>query len=426
MQRESNKSAAFTRRDFAKASTAVSAAAVFSTLGTNFAHAAGSDIFKVGLVGCGGRASGAIDQNMEGAKLAGAKAEVVAICDVFREKTAGVQKKYKLKDDQVFDGLDGYKHVIDSGIDVLVTATPPGFRPIHFEYAIQKGKHVFFEKPVGVDPAGIRKVMAAADLAKEKKLTVIAGTQRRHQNDYNWTIGKIKEGAIGDIMHMSVYWCGGGIWFRPRKPGMSDVEYEINNWYHFIWTCGDQIVEQHVHNLDVMCWVMGSHPISAYGAGGRMVRTEPGEIWDNTNVEYEFPNGARALSMGRHWPGDGNVSEFAIGTKGMSNCASWIQPTGGAKESYKGERNNGYVTEHADFYKSVLAGAAVNEGRQVAESTMTAILGRMACYTGKKVTWDWAMEKSKLDTMPKDLNLKGSLPEPQIPVPGKPGYGTLT
>jgi predicted dehydrogenase len=361
---------------------------------------------------------------MEGAKLAGAKAEVVAICDIFRDKTKGVQAKYKLKDDQVFDGLDGYKKVVDSGIDVLVTATPPGFRPIHFDYAIQKGKHVFFEKPVGVDPAGVRKVIAAANSAKEKKLTVIAGTQRRHETNYTETIKAIHDGAIGDILHMSVYWCGGGIWSRPRKPGMSDVEYQITNWYHYIWTCGDQIVEQHLHNLDVMCWVMGSHPISAYGAGGRQVRTEPGQIWDNTNVEYEFANGARAISFGRHWPGDGNVSEFAIGTKGTSNPGGWIQVKGGQKQSFKGT-TNGYVQEHVDLYKSIMAGKAENEGVQVAESTMTAVIGRMACYTGKKVMWDWAMEKSKLDTMPKDLDLKGSLPEPKVPVPGQAPDGVL-
>ncbi|HEX2972670.1 MAG TPA: Gfo/Idh/MocA family oxidoreductase [Tepidisphaeraceae bacterium] len=407
----------FTRRGFLKTSAAVSAAAMVANLGTNFAHAAGSDVIKVGLVGCGGRGSGAIEQNMEAAKILGIKAEVVACGDVFRGKTKHIQDKFKLSDDQCFDGLDNYKKVIDSGIDLLVTATPPGFRPFHFQYAIEKGKHVFFEKPVAVDPTGIRMVMAAAEMATEKKLGVVAGTQRRHETGYGETIKRIHDGAIGEILHMSVYWCGGGIWWNARKPGMSDVEAQINNWYHYIWLCGDQIVEQHVHNLDVACWVLGSHPISAYGQGGRTVRKEPGQIWDNTAVEYEFPNGARVLSFGRHWPGDGNVSEFAIGTKGTSDPSNWIKPTGGQRQKFE-NTVNGYLQEHIDLYKSIRDGKPLNEAKQVAESTMMAIMGRMSCYTGKKISWDFAM-KSKLDTMPKNLDLKGALSEGEVPLPGK-------
>jgi predicted dehydrogenase len=235
---------------------------------------------------------------------------------------------------------------------------------------------------------------------------------------------------------MSVYWNGGGIWSRPRKEGMSDAEYQINNWYHYIWLCGDQICEQHIHNLDVMNWVMNSNPISAYGLGGRQVRKEPGQIWDHFGIEYEFANGARVHSMCRHWAqSDDNVSEFAIGTKGTSNPGGWVKTFGGQQKGFKNERS-GYKQEHADLLKSIMEGKLLNEGRRVAESTLTAIMGRESCYSGRKIWWDkqaaknaglsgralegapTAME-SKLDTFPKDLTLKSELPEPPVPMPDK-------
>ena len=408
------------RRNVLKGSAA--AAAAIATLGTNFAHAQGSDTIKVGLIGCGGRASGAIANSVEAAGIAKAQVQLVSACDVFEHRVKGIKEKYKLSNDKAFVGLDAYKAVIDSGVDMILTATPPGFRPIHFKAAVEAGKHIFFEKPVAVDPAGIRIVIEASKLAEQKKLGVVTGTQRRHQKPYIDCINEIHEGAIGDIVHMSVYWNGGGIWHNKRQPGMSDVEAQINNWYHYVWLCGDQIVEQHVHNLDVANWVLKSHPISAYGMGGRQVRDRlgqvPGQIWDNFAVEYEYPNGARVMSMCRHWPqSDENVSEFAIGTKGTSNPGSWLKPTGGETKRFGGGINP-YVQEHVDLINSIKAGKPLNEGIQVAESTMTAIMGRMSAYTGKKVTWDFAMNKSTLDTMPKNLDLKGSLPEPPVPQPG--------
>ena len=416
MQRD-NGSQGSSRRDVLKTSAALGAAAVLTGLGGNFAHAAGSDTFKVGLIGCGGRGSGAARDCMEGSKRSGANVTIAAVGDVFEGQARGQQKAWKLPDDKCFWGLDAYKKVIDSGVDMVILATPPGFRPYHFQYAIEKGKHVFFEKPVAVDPTGIRIVMETADIAKQKGLGVVAGTQRRHESNYIETIKRIHDGAIGDIMHMSVYWNGGGIWARNREPWMSDVEYQIHNWYHYIWTCGDHIVEQHVHNLDVANWVMGGHPISAYGMGGRQVRRDPGQIWDHFAIEYEYANGGRVLSFCRHWPEtDGNVSEFAIGTKGMSNPGGWIQPTGGRRQGFR-NNGSGYVLEHADLQKSIMDGKPLNEGRQVAESTMNAIMGRMSAYTGKRVSWDFAMN-SKLNTMPANLDLKGKLPEPPVPMPG--------
>jgi myo-inositol 2-dehydrogenase/D-chiro-inositol 1-dehydrogenase len=429
MPRDEKSEGTATRRDILKATAATSAAAMFAALGTNFAHAQGTDIIKVGVIGCGGRGSGAAGNCVEGAALAGAKAEIYALGDVFERQTKNLKEKHKVDNDKVFSGLDAYQEVIGAGVNMVILATPPGFRPLHFKAAVDAGKHIFFEKPVAVDPTGVRTVMEYAKKAEEKKLVVVTGTQRRHEINYTDTINKIHDGAIGDVIHMSVYWNGASIWSRPRQPGMSDVEYQVNNWYHYIWLCGDQINEQHIHNLDVANWVMGSHPISAYGMGGRQVRRDPGQIWDHFAIEYEYPNGARVMSMCRHWPqSDDNVSEFVIGSKGTSDPGAWIQPRGEKRQpAPKGQ--SGYVLEHRDLIKSMLEGKPLNEGQRVAESTLTAVMGRMSAYTGRKIWWDkeaakaggrpngpTAME-SKLDTFPKNLDLKGSLPEPPVPMP---------
>jgi len=417
MQRQKEKRAAsnLTRRDVLRTTAGVG---LMAALGTNFAHAQGSDVIKVGLIGCGGRGGGALGDCIKGAEKVGAKVEVWAVGDFFAEKAQNRAKQYKIPPERCFSGLDSYKGVIDSGVDLVCMATPPGFRPYHFAYAIEKGKHVFFEKPVAVDPHGVRMVIEAGELAKQKKLGVVAGTQRRHQGEFIENIQRIHDGMIGDIVHMSVYWCGGGIWSRPRQPGMSDVEYQIHNWYHYVWLCGDQIVEQHVHNLDVAQWVMRANPISAYGVGSRHVRTTAGHIYDNFTIEYEYPNGARVLSMCRHWPGDGAGGEFVVGTKGTARPGEWVMPRGGQRIAGK-STGSGYVNEHADLIKSIRDGKPLNEARQVAESTMVAIMGRLAAYTGKRVTWDFVMNKSKLKLMPEPLDPKGSLPEPPVAIPGK-------
>ncbi len=430
MQRDNS---SYTRRDFVKqsAAAAVSSAALFSALGTNFAHAQGSDRIKVGVVGCGGRGSGAAGNCLEGAELAGAKAEIYSVGDVFPDASKRLGQKYNVPAEKVHAGLDNYKEVINSGVDLVILATPPGFRPMHFKAAIDAGKHVFFEKPVAVDPTGVRTVLEASEQASQKGLAVVTGTQRRHETNYTETIKRIHGGEIGDVLHMSVYWNGGGIWSRPRRDGMSDVEAQIHNWYHYVWLCGDQICEQHIHNLDVANWVMNSHPVSAYGMGGRQVRKGTGQIWDHFAIEYEYPNGGRVMSMCRHWAqSDDNVSEFAIGSKGTSNPGGWIQTKEGKRQTFRNERA-GYVQEHADLIKSMLDGRPLNEGKQVAESTLTAVMGRMSAYTGRKIYWDKAAAEkankpdgptameSKLDTFPKNLDLKGSLPEPPVPMPDK-------
>ncbi|HYE20163.1 MAG TPA: Gfo/Idh/MocA family oxidoreductase [Tepidisphaeraceae bacterium] len=413
--------AGVSRRGMLRGTTAAAGAATFAALGTNFAWSQVSEELKVGIVGAGGRGKGAAGNIVEASKDAGVKVKVHAVADVFpfeaKDKKDFIERN-KIDKKNQYVGLDGYKELVNSDVELVILATPPGFRPIHFEAAIQSGKHVFFEKPVATDPWGVRKVMEAGKLATEKKLGVVAGTQRRHETNYIDTIKQIHEGAIGDVLHMSVYWCGGGIWWRKREAWMTDMEYQVHNWYHHIWLSGDQICEQHIHNLDVANWVMNSHPISAFGMGGRQVRKEPGEIWDHTAVEYEYPNGGRVLSYGRHWPNsDSPVSEFAIGSKGTSNPGGWIQPKGGQRQNFKNTKS-GYVQEHIDLLKSIKAGTPLNETQQVAESTLTAIMGRMSCYTGKKVSWDFAMN-SKLRLIPENLSKDAAPPPVEIPEPGK-------
>ena len=428
------------RRNLLKNSTATVAAATFASLGSNFAWAQVSEEIKVGVIGAGGRASGAVGNHMEAVEALGMKAKVVAVCDMFPRQAQRLGEKWKVPQDKIHAGLDAYKQVVNSDCEIVLTATPPGFRPTHFEACVEAGKHVFFEKPVAVDPAGARRVIAAGEKAKQKGLACVTGTQRRHETNYIDTIKAIHDGVIGDVLHMSVYWCGGGIWWRKREPGMTDMEYQIHNWYHHIWLSGDQIVEQHIHNIDVANWVLGGPPISAFGVGGRQVRKEPGEIWDHTAVEYEYANGARVMSFGRHWPqSTDNIGEFAIGTKGRANPGGWIQASNGERQNFRNKKS-GYVQEHINMLQSIKDGKPLNEAKQIAESTLTAIMGRMSCYTGQLIYWDKAAAakktgkkdkdldriptamESKLDTMPKDINKDMAPPPIEVPEPGKTKY----
>ena len=443
MQRDPNSSqpTGFSRRGFVKTSAVASGAALMASMGTNFAHAQGSDRIRVGLIGAGGRGSGAVGNVQNAAKICKTELSVEAVCDVFKEAnpgggpaTADRAKRWGVKDDKVFYGLEGYKQLLeDKDLNYIILATPPGFRPMHFEAAVNAGKHIFCEKPVAVDPTGIRRFLKAVEVSKEKKLGVAAGTQRRHQKNYLETIKRIQDGAIGDITHMSVYWNQGSLWNRGRKPEWSDLEWQLRNWYYFVYFCGDHIVEQHVHNLDVANWVMGANPISAYGMGGRQVRTDPayGHIYDHFSIEYEYPNGGRVLSQCRHHDNtDNNVSEFAIGTKGSANPANQISVKGGETWRYRGEGDvDPYVQEHVDLINSIREGKPINEGEQVANSTMVAIMGRMSAYTGRRIYWDkkaagnarnavTAME-NELDTMPKVLEFGPPMPVPPVPMPGQ-------
>jgi predicted dehydrogenase len=405
------------------------------------AFAGGSaDDIKVGIVGCGGRGSGAAENVLEAAK----GVRIVACADLFAERTQSLRKKLsdflmkdgpaksfgnrcELNDDNCFTGLEAYKKVVASDANYIILATPPGFRPMHLESAVAAGKNIFTEKPVAVDGPGIRRVLALEDEVNKKGLAVVAGTQRRHNAGYIATIKQIHEGAIGDVTALRAYWNNPGIWFHKRQPGMSDAHYQLYNWYHFLWICGDHIVEQHVHNLDVCNWIMKTHPVRCDGAGSRTpgnpsrptgTPEEVGNIYDNFSIDYEYPGGVHMYSSCRHLaPCASNVSEVAVGTKGVCKVNAFT--INGKKVDFKfPEKRGDYIQEHTDLIESIRNGKPLNELRAVAESTLTAIMGRMAAYTGRPVTWDQALN-SQEDTFPKDLDMKGTIPVPPVPVPGK-------
>lgn len=400
-----------TRRQFL--GTSAAAAAAFAMPSGVFAR--GSDTIRVGLVGCGGRGTGAARDCLRGAP----GMELVAMGDLMPDRlaesratlakvaaeSADFRRGYKVTDATCFTGFDSYQRVLGAGIDLVILASPPGFRPAHLTAAVAAGKHIFAEKPVAVDAAGVRQVLAAYDAARQKNLGIGVGTQRRHQAEYLATIKRIHDGAIGDVMSGQVFWNQGGLWSHEPSSNWSAAEWQIRNWLYFTWLSGDHIVEQHVHNLDVANWVLGAHPIRAVGVGGRQFRTAPrfGHIYDHFAIDYEYPSGARVLSMCRQIEGTRNrIGESFIGTRGRSNAAGEI--TGSAAWKFEApERNvSPYVQEHTDLVASIRAGKPINELRHVAESTLTAIMGREAAYTGQEVTWDEA------------LNAKQALAPPQV------------
>jgi predicted dehydrogenase len=376
---------------------------------------------KVGLIGCGGRGSGAIRDTLN----ADPGVVVWSIGDAFSDRLTGLADGLKKEiggryqvEDRWFTGLDAYKKVIASGVDVVILTTPPAFRPIHFAEAVAAGKHVFMEKPVAVDGPGIRKVLEAAALAKQKNLTVVAGTQRRHDRAYNEAIKALKDGFAGEVLHMNCYWNQGGLWINPRQPGWSDVENQMRNWLYYTWLSGDHITEQHVHNLDVCNWVMGTHPVKAISMGGRQSRVDPvyGHVFDHFATEYEYENGVKMMSFCRQADGcASNVSEQIILTKGKSNANTSIR--GEKNWRFEGDRPNPYVLEHVRLYKSIKANEGFNEGAQVAESTLTAIMGRMSAYSGEEVSWEKALN-SQVSLVPANLEF-GPMGVPPVAIPGK-------
>jgi predicted dehydrogenase len=441
-----NDKKALSRRQFiGGASAAVAGALSAAQIPYVHGQAAGAEI-KIGLIGCGGRGTGAAldaigaatrviypasgyhTEDAAGDTAAKKDIKVVALADLFEDRLSRCRKQldrvgHKIGDDLCFTGFDAYKKLLEvKEINYVIQATSPHFRPMHLMAAIQAGKNVFIEKPCAVDAPGIRMVMEAGALAKQKNLGIAAGTQRRHQFDYQETIKRIQDGAIGEIVYARCYWNGGEIWVIDRRPEMSDLEWQIRNWNYFTWLSGDHYVEQHVHNLDIMNWVLGAHPIKAVAAvGGRQVRTREvhGHIFDHFAVEYEYPNGVRMFSQARQINGcEGKVEEAVVGVNGTSNCVGGIWPKKGEAWSYKGKRTNAYQQEHENLIASIRAGKPINEAQSVAESTMTGILGREAAYSGRSVDWDKALASTK-KLGPEKYDLAAPFPVPEVAKPGQ-------
>jgi predicted dehydrogenase len=389
----------------------------------------GAGKIKVGVIGCGGRGTGAADDILS----ASPDTVIVAMGDMFEDRVRGAREnlskqsngkgeRVQVTDDRCYSGFDAYKKVIATDCDVVILATPPGFRPVHFKAAIDGGKHVFFEKPVAVDAWGVRTVIEAAQRAQQQKLSVVTGTQRRHEKCYLEAMKRVRDGAIGRVISGNVYWNQGGLWMHERSKFATDMEWQIRNWLYFTWLSGDHICEQHVHNLDVANWAVGATPAKAMALGGRQVRTDAnfGHIFDHFAVEYEYPEGQLVTSMCRQIDGCANrVEERIFGEKGaLLSTSGRARITGENKWNFAGENPNPYVEEHRDLIASITGnGPYLNEGVRVAESTLTAIMGRMSAYTGKEVTWEKALNSTE-KLMPETLEL-GPIATPEVAVPGR-------
>ncbi len=400
------------RREFAKSTAAILGGAVAASFPASAsAFYAGADTIRVGLIGAGGRGKGAAVQALK----AHPAVKLVAIADAFEDRVeqaytdilnaeADLKPRIDVPKERRFAGFDGYRQVIPL-VDVVILATPPGFRPIHFEAAIDAGKHVFMEKPVATDAPGVRKVLETAEKAKAKKLNVVVGLQRHYQTIYKDWIGRLHDGAIGDIILSKVYWNNPGVWTRPRQPEWTEMEYQMRNWYYFNWLCGDHIVEQHIHNIDVSNWAKTAHPVRAQGQGGRQVRTglDTGEIFDHHMVEFEYADGSTMMSQCRHIPGaDRRVTEGFWGSKGSAPKPGVILDARGnvILEASDAGHPNPYQVEHDELFDAVSKGEyRFADSEMGAIATMTAIMGRMATYSGQVIEWDKALQ-SNINLMP--------------------------
>ena len=420
---------ALSRRSFVSAAAAGGAAGLM--VHSSLAAAEESRQLRLALVGCGGRGSGAINDSLtinQGVKLVAAADLYDSRCATMRKAIAEAHPdKVDLDDSRIYSGLDGYKRVLDDPtIDVVLITTSPGFRPRYVRAAVEAGKHVFAEKPACVDPAGYRICLEAHDAAVAKGTAIVGGTQYRRQANYIGAVEQIRQGVIGDVIGATSRYCSSGIWYRPRQENMSDAEYQMNNWMHFIWLSGDQITEQAVHNLDTINWAMGGNPVSAFGSGGRFTRPADSEMWDSVSIDYEYPGNRLVSFECRQIPGAANEnSNVVYGSKGtcfigaMSSGSRIIDREGKQTWEMAGSIADAYKQEHKDLIDSIRAGQPIVELRQMADSSMVAVLGRMAAYTGQRVTWDFATKESKLDLFPENLTWESSLPKPQHAIPGK-------
>ena len=402
------------RRNFVKKSSILAGgvlAAPFLSQANYFSGA--SDVIKIALIGCGGRGTGAAVQALSTKQ----NVQLVAMADAFRDRLddsykniqeamEGKKDRLNVKEENKFVGFDAYKHAIALA-DVVILTTPPGFRPIHFEEAVNQGKQIFMEKPVATDPAGIQRVLAAAEVAKQKKLNVVVGLQRRYQNSYRDLIKRVQDGAIGDIVSAQAWWNNDGVWVRPRQAGQTEMEYQMRNWYYFVWLCGDHINEQHIHNIDVINWALDAYPVQAQGMGGREVRKgkDYGQIFDHHYVEFQYANGVTFNSQCRHIKNTvSKVDELLVGTKGKLYCGDARITDHKGKVLYqfdKAKENQPYQTEHDELFEAVAKGEyKFHDAERGAKSTMTSLLGRMATYSGQMIEWDKAIN-SGINIMPK-------------------------
>lgn len=411
-----NSENAVTRRDFAKASALAAGFAILSSKSGVAEN--NSDTLKVGLIGCGGRGGGAAINCLTGND----NVKLVAMADVFEdslkrrradiENNRRVAAKVDVQDDMCFSGLDAYQRLLETDVDLVLHATPPYARPMHFEAIVAAGKHAFIEKPMAVDPVGVRRCIAAANEAENKGLCIVCGTQRRHQTSYVETVKRLQDGEIGEIRAARAYWNGTLPFVHDRQPEWSDLEYRLRNWYNYIWVCGDNIVEQHMHNLDVINWVLDAYPVKVVASGGRAWKPQEekyGDLWDNFSCDFEYENGVHMLSMSRHWKNSANaVFEEVTGATGKSSCRDLAR-----------DDSDPYVNEIVALVQSIRGEAPyINEGVPISKSTLTAIMGRMAAYTGQEVTWEAAMN-SDLSLVPAVLDFDREYPVGPIPTPGE-------
>ena len=413
--KSTNETSKTSRREFVKQTSLLAGGLMAAPLVSNAGYFNSvDDTIKVAVIGCGGRGTGAAMQ----ALLTKQNVKLVAMADAFRDRLdecfnaltsddneeGNVKAKVAVTEATKFVGFDAYMKAIPLA-DVVILTTPPGFRPIHFAEAIKQGKHVFMEKPVATDPAGVKKVLETAEIAKQKKPNVVVGLQRHYQNSYRELYKRAQDGMVGEITSGQVWWNNDGVWVKMREAGQTEMEYQMRNWYYFNWLCGDHINEQHIHNIDVMNWFKGSYPVKAQGMGGRQVRTgkEFGEIYDHHFVEFHYADGSVMNSQCRHIKGTyAIVDEMLVGTKGVIKCGA-MQIVANGKTLYqydKKKENNPYQTEHDELFAAIAKGEfKFTDAENGAKATLTAVMGRMATYSGQVMEWDKVLN-SNISIMP--------------------------
>ena len=432
------------RRTFLKKSTVagVASAIPFPFVNVRYGLAAPEPI-RVGVVGCGGRGTGAAlnvlqaktkviyppprngyhtENAVPGAKATAQNVELIALADLFRDRLEECRAQLRavgtsVSDEHCFVGFDACNQLLQvPGLNYVILASPPCFRPRELRAAIEAGKHVFMEKPAAVDAPGVRSILESGEMARQKNLGIVAGTLRRHSADQVETVSRLHDGAIGKIVEARAYFNIGEIWMIPREKGWGQMEWQLRNWPYFTWASGDILVEQHIHTIDLINWIMGTHPVRAYGMGGRLARPswEYGHIYDHFAIEYEYPGGVRLFSQNRQIEGCADrVGAAVMGTKGTSNCENRIQ--GDREWVFQGQVRDGYEQEHIDLIESIRSGKPLNEAKTVAESTLSAIMGRESAYSGQEITWEAAIN-SQRDYTPKEFTL-GDCPFPEVPMP---------